>query len=289
LIEVQDSELNVQAYNEPAVVHHYASLDYVTACERLLFDRYIQPSMSVLDLGVGGGRTTSDLSRRASRYVGLDCAEEMVQVCRQKFPEIEFRQADACDLSQFTGSSFDAVVFSFNGIDCFTTTAKRLQCLQECNRILRDGGVFIFSTHNPRAIFVQPAWNQDKVRQFAMRMAGANSAILPFAVSVVTLLKAVHASARALAWSLARMPRISTSAFWCGEGYIQERVHGRLAVHHAVPAHVTRELTSCNFRFCEAVGNDYPRKAGAYFTHWYYYVFMKADADSGRTLADRRS
>ena len=40
--------------------------------------------MAILDLGVGGGRTTPHLSSIAARYVGADYAAEMVARCQDK-------------------------------------------------------------------------------------------------------------------------------------------------------------------------------------------------------------
>jgi ubiquinone/menaquinone biosynthesis C-methylase UbiE len=54
---------------------------------------------------------------------------------------------DACDLS-FKSNEFDAVVFSFNGIDCLYPYEKRIQALSEFRRILKPGGFFVFSSHN---------------------------------------------------------------------------------------------------------------------------------------------
>lgn len=34
---------NLQIYNTPNVASHYASLDYLTPCERFLFDSYLRP------------------------------------------------------------------------------------------------------------------------------------------------------------------------------------------------------------------------------------------------------
>ena len=84
---VETKASNLQAYRDPKVVSHYAALDYLTACERLLFDTYLKPGMAILDIGVGGGRTTPYLSQKAARYVGVDYSEEMVQSCRRKFPQ----------------------------------------------------------------------------------------------------------------------------------------------------------------------------------------------------------
>src|ERR1700726_2883862 len=108
---------NIPIYNAPAVAEYYAALNYLTPCERLLFDTYLRPGMAILDLGVGGGRTTSYLSSIASRYVGVDYAEGMIAACRRKFPQLAFEVADAADLSKFLPSSFDAMVIAFNGID----------------------------------------------------------------------------------------------------------------------------------------------------------------------------
>lgn len=134
---------NLAIYQDSEVVAHYAGLEYLTACERLLFDTYLKPGMTILDLGVGGGRTTPYLSKLASFYVGIDYSEEMVQVCRGKYPSLQFEVADAADLSRFADETFDAIVFSFNGIDYLAPDDKRHDCLRECHRVLKPGGVFI--------------------------------------------------------------------------------------------------------------------------------------------------
>src|SRR5580704_5064508 len=107
-------ENSLQVYSAPPVVSYYASLDYLTPCEQLLFDGCIKSGSSILDLGVGGGRTTAYLAARAAHYIGLDYSEAMIKACQTKFPHLEFRVADAADLSAFPDESFDVVVFSFN-------------------------------------------------------------------------------------------------------------------------------------------------------------------------------
>ena len=167
---VETKAANLLVYRNPEVVSHYASLDYLTPCERHLFDTYLTPGMAILDMGVGGGRTTPYLSQKASRYVGIDYSEEMVRLCRDKFPRTEFLVADASDLSAFSDGSFDAIVFSFNGLDYFFPEEQRWKCLQECWRVLRAGGVFVFSSHNPRAVLVRPAWDRERLRAFAGKL-----------------------------------------------------------------------------------------------------------------------
>jgi len=54
----QHSEKIYQHYNSSAVATGYGQQEYLTPCERLFFDTYIKPGMAVLDIGVGGGRTS---------------------------------------------------------------------------------------------------------------------------------------------------------------------------------------------------------------------------------------
>src|SRR5208283_5182846 len=151
----QEEAANLRTYRAPEVASHYAALNYLTPCERLLFATYVKPGMAVLDLGVGGGRTTPYLSKIASRYVGVDYSDAMIQACRRKCSALDFVLADASDLSVFANASFEAIVFSFNGLDYVVPSEKRLRCLRECNRVLRPGGVLIVSCHNPRSILVR--------------------------------------------------------------------------------------------------------------------------------------
>ena len=79
---------NLSICRDPEVVAHYAGLDYLKPGERFLFESLLKPGGAVLNLGVGGGRTTLYLSGITDHYAGIDYAEEMVRACRDKFPWI---------------------------------------------------------------------------------------------------------------------------------------------------------------------------------------------------------
>jgi len=91
---------------------------------------FLKPRINILDLGVGSGRTTPCLSAIAARYVGVDYAQEMIALCQEKFPRLEFLVADASNLSVFAESTFDAVVMAFNGMDYVIPDEARLRSLQ---------------------------------------------------------------------------------------------------------------------------------------------------------------
>ncbi|MEK1903447.1 MAG: class I SAM-dependent methyltransferase [Rhizobium sp.] len=102
---------------------------------------------SVLDIGVGGGRTAALLASEADNYVGIDYTPEMVTLARSNHPGLRFENMDARDLSAFANGSFDLVVFSYNGIDSVDADGRR-SVLREVLRVLKAGGTFAFSTFN---------------------------------------------------------------------------------------------------------------------------------------------
>ena len=275
---VQEEALNRRTYSVPEVASHYAALNYVTPCEQLLFRTYIKPGMAVLDLGVCGGRTTSYLSRAASRYVGVDYSEAMIRACRRRFPNLDFVLSDASDLSAFEDASFDAIVFSFNGLDCVVPDEKRLRCLRECRRVLRPTGVLVFSSHNPRSILVRAEWDHGRLRAFARKLVSHRRTLFPFAVALLTGAKAVHVCIRAAIGSTSRiMRRVPSPAFWRGEGDLYDPIDGGVTVHYSMPDRVVAELAEFDFRLVKLMGDDYPRVSRIFLTDWYYYVFAKDD------------
>jgi SAM-dependent methyltransferase len=111
----------------------------------------------ILDIGVGGGRTTPFLTEISKDYHGIDYSPQMIERSKRRYPEVDFRVCDARDLSQFRDAGFDLVFFSFNGIDYIDHTG-RIRALAEIRRVLSNGGAFAFSSHN-RASASRSAWN----------------------------------------------------------------------------------------------------------------------------------
>jgi SAM-dependent methyltransferase len=273
------SDPNLSTYNAPAVAEHYAALNYLTPCERLLFETYLGPGMAILDLGVGGGRTTPYLSSMAARYVGVDYAEEMIARCREKFPHLEFEVGDASDLSRFSSESFDSVVIAFNAMDYVIPDESRFRALREIGRVLKPEGILIFSSHNPRSMWVRRSWNPERVRNLARTMVAGDSVFYQPLLGCLTALRICVAWLQAGLLSAARAARrLGTRAFWAGQGYLNDPAHGGLRLHLSVPEKVAQELAGFGFRPLRVLGDDYPLASRLYVTDWYYYVFSKIEA-----------
>ena len=100
---------------------------------------------SILDIGVGGGRTTGPLLEMFGNYIGIDYSEKMVAAAKLLHPQADLRVMDARKLE--FNKLFDCVMFSFNGIDCIDYADRQL-VFRQIAGVLRPGGYFLYSTHN---------------------------------------------------------------------------------------------------------------------------------------------
>ena len=101
----------------------------------------------VLDIGVGGGRTTGLLAPGARSYVGVDISQEMLALARSRFPGRDLREGNAVDLAGLADAAYDLVVFSYNGLDALDHD-DRGAALAAMARVTRPGGRVLFSSLN---------------------------------------------------------------------------------------------------------------------------------------------
>lgn len=139
---------NHAAWRRSWTARSYRHASELFQAERTIFDmlKNVVAEANTLDIGIGTGRTTGHLARRCATYVGIDYSPEMIDRARTRFPDVHLHVMDARDLSAFADGRFDMVVFSYNGID-YVDHGDRLTILAEIHRVLRPGGVFVFSAH----------------------------------------------------------------------------------------------------------------------------------------------
>ncbi len=116
--------------------------------DRNLLDRFsalLPAGSQIYDLGCGSGQTTQYLAAKGIHAVtGLDFSENAIQLARQTFPKIEFTVDDMLASMQASNSA-DGLV-AFYAIVHFTY-AQVEQALREWRRILKPGGLALFSFH----------------------------------------------------------------------------------------------------------------------------------------------
>lgn len=147
---MRQDAINRRAWSRPSALERYRIPDgYETEGERLVVAELERRHAGgrILDLGCGGGRTAHLLKPFAGDYLGIDYTAPMIPIARGNHPDLRFAHMDARDLSPLESGRFDAVLFSYNGLDSIGPEG-RLAALSEAARVLRPGGSFAFSSFN---------------------------------------------------------------------------------------------------------------------------------------------
>ena len=150
-------------------VSEYIREDDLRPLEATLIRQFFTPPpCRVLDIGCGAGRTTIGFARQKYRVVGIDISAALLKQAVEHYPGLDFYRMDATRLA-FRDHSFDAVMFSFNGIDGLYPVSQRIEAIRETFRILKPGGIFVFSSHNLIGsifsggyIYIEGYWNAAK-------------------------------------------------------------------------------------------------------------------------------
>ena len=141
------------AYESPGIVYRYASVGLWPSEESLVLD-FLPDDARVLDLGCGAGRTTVALAEIGLPAFGIDISELMIEVARAQAEQAgveeltEFAVMDARQLEQIPDGSFDAALYSYNGLELVPGFAGKRRVLAEVHRVLRPGGRFVLCTHS---------------------------------------------------------------------------------------------------------------------------------------------
>ena len=168
-------EKNREVYLDQQIIKEYVDQDYLFAPEQkvveILKDRL--SDFTMLDIGVGAGRTTTHFAPLVKRYEGIDYSEEMLGICKKRFSgsdnNINLQLGDMRSLDMFDDNTFDFTLISYNAISALTHE-DRLKTFSEVKRVGKPAGYFYFSAHNlqwvPRVLLNftrQISWTHPKV------------------------------------------------------------------------------------------------------------------------------
>jgi len=108
----------------------------------------------ILDLGCGPGIHAKKMHRLGAIVKGIDFSKELISIAKKEAPEIEFKVGDMEKLS-YKNNEFDIVV-SCLAMGHLNNWGK---ALKETKRVLKKGGIFVFSIANPVTDkFVKKRW-----------------------------------------------------------------------------------------------------------------------------------
>jgi SAM-dependent methyltransferase len=144
------SDLVRRTYRDPRVVVRYMEIGLWPA-EQQLIRAHVPAGGRLLDVGCGAGRTSIPLATMGWQVTGIDLSQAMVEVARDQAQaagvRVDFHTMDVCRL-QFADDSFDAALFSYNGIELLPGRAGKRRGLSQLHRVLRPGGILVFCTHS---------------------------------------------------------------------------------------------------------------------------------------------
>ena len=96
----------------------------------------------VCDLACGTGTLTDILSKRGYDMIGIDLSTEMLNVAREKNPDILFLNQDICEFELY--GTVDVTVSCLDCINHLTDTKSLKQCFALVHNYLIPNGLFIF-------------------------------------------------------------------------------------------------------------------------------------------------
>ena len=95
----------------------------------------VGPGDRVLDVATGTGDLALELRSRGAEVVGTDFSEAMLELARQKAPDVRFETGNALELS-YSDGEFDAATVGFGA----RNFSDLRQGLSEMVRVVRPGG-----------------------------------------------------------------------------------------------------------------------------------------------------
>jgi SAM-dependent methyltransferase len=115
--------------------------------ERYVIDTYLQRDLPTVEAGVNGGRILFNLRQMGfTSLAGFDYVPELIDVARSRDREgtIDFQVGNATALT-YADNSFEQILYLQQLISLIDVEADRLNALKESYRILKPGGIGLFS------------------------------------------------------------------------------------------------------------------------------------------------
>ncbi len=107
----------------------------------------------LMDLGCGTGEHIKYL-RQSYDIVGIDVSEEMLELAKQKNPDVIFHKMNMLDFK--LSQKFDAIICLFSAIGYLRTKEKLNQAVKNVSFHLKNGGIFIVEPwYSPDDIYNQ--------------------------------------------------------------------------------------------------------------------------------------
>ena len=172
-----DADFIRESFSTEKIVSDYAKAVMEISLwesEKIMIEKYINPESRILDIGCGAGRTTIGLYELGYHLVeGLDLSEAMIVQAKRISEElnynIKFIVGNAACLD-YKDETFNATLFSFNGIMQIPGRENRIKVLKEIKRILKPKGYFLFTTHDRNSSKEYESFWKEEKKKWALHL-----------------------------------------------------------------------------------------------------------------------
>ena len=125
-----------------------------------VYEEFLQPEKSdtVLSIGCRFGHFEKNILQRVNKIYAMDVDKNQLELGREKEPRIIFEYGDITKKTRFPDEYFDKIIFT--EVIEHLPEGMELKALREINRILKKGGMLLFSTPNDHIVskFSDPLW-----------------------------------------------------------------------------------------------------------------------------------
>ncbi|MGH4123514.1 MAG: class I SAM-dependent methyltransferase [Clostridium sp.] len=146
-----------ESYEEEArlIKDNAHKIEFITTMHYL--DKVVKPGSKILEVGAGTGRYSFCLAEKGHSVTALDITPKHIAIMKEeashKDLDIDIVLGNAKELSDFKDNSYD-VVLCLGPLYHFSEEEEKIQCLDECLRVLKSGGILAVAYINRFSTFV---------------------------------------------------------------------------------------------------------------------------------------
>ena len=160
----KDLKSNQKSYENEEAKEVYTRNFKLWDSEKYYIEKCFPLKGKILDIGVGGGRTTINLLNMGYEVYGVDISESLLKETERNIKlkckkDVNYKLING-DISnlEFENNFFDGIVFSYNGIDYIQSKLKRKEFLSKSYSWLKKDRHLIYTTHNKHWIHWKRLW-----------------------------------------------------------------------------------------------------------------------------------
>ncbi|PIR74883.1 MAG: hypothetical protein COU35_00220 [Candidatus Magasanikbacteria bacterium CG10_big_fil_rev_8_21_14_0_10_47_10] len=106
----------------------------------------VVPNTTTLDIGCGNGRLYQELAKNQVNYIGIDNADKLIDVAKEKYPAARFIASDMTKIPLQEGVA--DMIFSIASFHHLPTDDLRVRALREMKRLLKPEGRIVMLNWN---------------------------------------------------------------------------------------------------------------------------------------------